>query len=81
VKDPLARLESILAEVWDEHPAGGPVDCEASLMSLGVDSVTLVTLLDRAAGELGFGWDPDNPPGAHSSLRSIVNSLPREGFR
>lgn len=79
--DAVARLESILVEIWDEHPAAGPVDREASLVSLGVDSVTLVTLLNRAESELGFRWDMDNPPGAHSSLRSIASCLPGEGSR
>jgi clorobiocin biosynthesis protein CloN1 len=70
----LARLQSILKEVWDEHPAEGPVDTDASLLSLGVDSLTLVTLLDRVEGEFRVEWDPDNPPGAYSSLHSIASS-------
>ncbi|WP_179166673.1 acyl carrier protein [Streptomyces sp. CB03238] len=68
----LARLESLLREVWDEPPAGEPVDRDASLFSLGVDSLTLVILLDRIESEFRVAWDPDNPPGAFSSLCSLA---------
>ncbi|OKK04766.1 hypothetical protein AMK26_15865 [Streptomyces sp. CB03234] len=68
----LARLETLLREVWDEYPAGEPVDRDASLLSLGVDSLTLVILLDRVEREFRVAWDPGNPPGAFSSLRSLA---------
>jgi clorobiocin biosynthesis protein CloN1 len=73
VEHVLARIWSILAEVWDEHPVEVPVDSEASLLSLGIDSLMLVTLLDRIQREFAFDWDPDDPPGAHSSLHSIAH--------
>lgn len=68
----IARLQSILKEVWDEHPVDAPVDRNASLLSLGVDSLTLVTLLDRVEADLQVEWDPDDPPGAYSSLHTIA---------
>lgn len=69
----LARLQSILKDVWDEHPVGVSMDGDASLLSLGVDSLTLVILLDRVERELHIEWDPDDPPSAYSSLHSIAN--------
>ncbi|MBT2399845.1 acyl carrier protein [Streptomyces sp. ISL-100] len=74
----LARLETILVEVWDEYPGGGPVDHDASLLSLGVDSLTLVMLLDRLESEFHAEWDPDRPPSAFSSLRSLAESVTSE---
>ncbi|WP_242886353.1 flavin reductase [Actinomadura litoris] len=68
----LDRLRALLREVWDEHPADLPVDGDATLLSLGVDSLTLVSLLDRVEAEFHTAWDPDDPPGAYSSLRSIA---------
>ncbi|MQY04648.1 flavin reductase [Actinomadura macrotermitis] len=68
----LDRLRSLLKEVWDEHPADLPVDGDATLLSLGVDSLTLVSLLDRVEAEFHTAWDPDDPPDAYSSLRSIA---------
>jgi clorobiocin biosynthesis protein CloN1 len=70
----LTRLEVILGEVWDEH-LGGPIDCDASLLSVGVDSLTLVILLDRVENEFRTEWDPDKPPSAFSSLRSLAESV------
>ncbi|MGA8117479.1 MAG: acyl carrier protein [Actinocatenispora sp.] len=69
----LARLESMLTEVWDQRPTGVPVDSDASLLSLGVDSLTLVLLLDKVEAEFRVDWDTSAPPGAFSSLRSIAN--------
>jgi acyl carrier protein len=71
----LDRLESILREVWDDLPADGQVDREAPLLGLGVDSITLVTLLDKVEAEFSATWDQNSPPGTHSSLRSIAELL------
>jgi clorobiocin biosynthesis protein CloN1 len=69
----LAHLQSMLKEVWDEYPAGTPVDSDASLLSLGVDSLTLVILFDRVEREFALPPDLDDLPGAHSSLRAIAS--------
>ncbi|WP_406274789.1 phosphopantetheine-binding protein [Streptomyces sp. NBC_00191] len=73
----LTRLEAILVEVWDEH-SGRPIDRDASLLSIGVDSLTLVILLDRVESEFRAEWDPDKPPSAFSSLRSLAESVTTE---
>jgi clorobiocin biosynthesis protein CloN1 len=70
----LARIHMLLLEVWDERPAEGTVDSDESLLSLGVDSLTLVILLDRVEREFHVVWDPADPPGAYSSLQSIANA-------
>ncbi|CAM3838110.1 cytochrome P450 [Nocardiopsis rhodophaea] len=75
----LDRLESILREVWDDHPADGQVDREASFLRLGVDSITLVTLLDKVEAEFRVTWDHDSPPGPHSSLRSVADLVTVNG--
>ncbi|MFF2046096.1 acyl carrier protein [Kitasatospora sp. NPDC058170] len=74
----LARLEEILAEVWDDHAEGEPIDRGASLLELGVDSLTLMILLDRMEGEFHVAWDPEHPPSAFSSLLSLAGSVTAE---
>ncbi|MFF4037020.1 acyl carrier protein [Streptomyces sp. NPDC001816] len=71
----ITRLEAILVEVWDEHPGGEPIDRDASFLNLGVDSLTLVHLLDRIESDFHPEWDPDNPPSAFSSLLSLAGSM------
>ncbi|MEV6315547.1 acyl carrier protein [Streptomyces sp. NPDC051776] len=71
----LTRLKTMLVEVWDECPGGEPIDHEASLLSLGVDSLTLMILLDRIENEFCTEWDPDNPPTAFSSLLTLAESV------
>jgi clorobiocin biosynthesis protein CloN1 len=71
----VSRLEAILAEVWDEHAGGGPIAHDASFLSLGVDSLTLMHLLDRIDSEFRPEWDPENPPSAFSSLLSLAASM------
>lgn len=67
----LARLDALLREVWGRLPAEVPIRNDASLISLGVDSLTLVLLLDKVAAEFDIDWDTETSPGAASSLRSI----------
>lgn len=74
----ITRLEEILVEVWDEHPGGKPIDRDASFLSLGVDSLTLVNLLDRIEREFRPEWDMDNPPSAFSSLHSLAVAMTTE---
>ncbi|MEU7603919.1 phosphopantetheine-binding protein [Streptomyces sp. NPDC040724] len=71
----LTRLEALLAEVWDDLPDGTPVPRDASLLSLGVDSLTLTILLDRLENEFRVAWDADRPPSAFSSLLSLAESV------
>ncbi|WP_329173245.1 phosphopantetheine-binding protein [Streptomyces sp. NBC_01477] len=73
----LARLDSLLREVWDDLPAGAPVDRDASFRSLGVDSLTLVLLLDKVGAEFDIDWETEASPGAASSLRSILDLVVR----
>jgi len=68
----LTRLDTLLEEVWDEYPADARVDHDATLLDLGVDSLTLVTWLDRVENEFYMEWDPADPPNGYSSLRSIA---------
>ncbi|MFF5496687.1 phosphopantetheine-binding protein [Streptomyces aquilus] len=67
----LARLDSLLREVWDQHPAHVPIQSDMSFLNLGVDSLTLVLLLDKVASEFHIEWTEETSPGAASSLRSI----------
>jgi acyl carrier protein len=71
----ITRLEAILVEVWGDHPGDEPIDRAASFLNLGVDSLTLVHLLDRIESEFRPEWDPDNPPSAFSSLLSLAGSM------
>ncbi|MGX1027386.1 clorobiocin biosynthesis protein CloN1 [Streptomyces ambofaciens] len=73
----LARIDSLLREVWDDLPADVPVDRDASFLSLGVDSLTLVLLLDKVGAEFGIDWETEVSPGAASSLRSISDLVVR----
>ena len=73
----LARLDSILRDVWDQRPADTPVENDASFLSLGVDSLTLVLLLDKVATEFHIDWDTETSPGAASSLRSLSDLVVR----
>ncbi|MBO3741370.1 phosphopantetheine-binding protein [Actinoplanes flavus] len=70
----LTRLRALLIEVWDEHPAEESLDSDASLLNLGVDSLTLLSLLDRIEAEFHPHWDADDPPSAYSSLRSLARA-------
>ncbi|GAA1403717.1 hypothetical protein GCM10009639_48900 [Kitasatospora putterlickiae] len=73
----IARLDAILREIWDPPLADVPVRSDASFLSLGVDSLTLVLLLDRVASEFHIDWDAETSPGAASSLRSISDLVVR----
>lgn len=77
-KHALARISAVLREVWDEHPADGPVDVDAPFLRVGLDSLTLVILLDRVEREFGVRWDPDDPPGPFSTLRSLAERAARD---
>ncbi|WP_305787998.1 serine hydrolase [Symbioplanes lichenis] len=68
-----ARLDSLLREVWEQHPADGPIPGDASFLDLGVDSLTLVLLLDKVGAEFRIDWDTEASPGATSSLRSLAD--------
>lgn len=72
-KHVIVRLEFILNEVWDQRPAGASVDINASLLSLGVDSLTLVLLLDKVGSEFHIDWDAEVSPSAVSSLSAIAD--------
>jgi acyl carrier protein len=73
----LIRIEAILREIWDELDDEKPIDPDAPLLQLGVDSILLVTLLSRAETELGVEWDPSTPPSEFESLRSIARIAAR----
>ncbi|MDQ0585645.1 phosphopantetheine-binding protein [Streptomyces rishiriensis] len=73
----LARLDSLLREVWDQLPADVPVQSDASFLSLGVDSLTLVLLLDKVGSEFHIDWETETSPGAASSLRSLSDLVVR----
>ncbi|MEV7230042.1 acyl carrier protein [Polymorphospora sp. NPDC051019] len=68
----VTRLQSMLRDVWDECPPDLEAASGVSLLDLGVDSLTLVTLLDRVEREFHVTWDADDPPGADSSLRTLA---------
>lgn len=67
----LARLQSILGEVWEQRPADVAIQRDASFLELGVDSLTLVLLLDKVAAEFRIDWERETSPGTASSLRSL----------
>ncbi|QHA03141.1 hypothetical protein GQF42_07500 [Streptomyces broussonetiae] len=73
----LARLDAMLREVRGPLLADVPVQSDASFISLGVDSLTLVLLLDKVASEFHIDWDTETSPGAASSLRSISDLVVR----
>lgn len=70
----LTRIESMLKDAWawDERPADLPVDFDASLLSLGIDSLTLAILLDKVGKEFQIDWEVETSPCAVGSLRSIA---------
>ncbi|MFD5327769.1 acyl carrier protein [Streptomyces sp. NPDC127092] len=71
----LIHLEAILREVWDEHPGDAAIDRTRSFLDLGVDSLTLMILLDRVESEFQVDWDPERPPTARSSLLFLAESV------
>jgi clorobiocin biosynthesis protein CloN1 len=73
----LTRLESLLKEVCDDCQTGPAVDADAPLSSLGVDSLTLMLLLDRAAKEFDVEWGSDTPAEAVGSLAAIADFVAR----
>ncbi|MFL6117943.1 MAG: phosphopantetheine-binding protein [Catenulispora sp.] len=77
----LARLETLLDEVWDTRPAdrSAPVDHDLPLPSLGIDSLTLILLLDRVGSEFGIDWEHEPEAAAVGSLRSLADLVVRVG--
>jgi clorobiocin biosynthesis protein CloN1 len=71
----LDRLCALLEELWDERPAGRLIDTDAPLTGLGVDSLTLVLLLDRIAHEFGVDWEQAAAVGVGGSLRSLAELI------
>jgi acyl carrier protein len=77
IRHVLDRLCELLDEVWDERPAGREIDADAPLTGFGVDSLTLVLLLDRVAQEFGVDWERAAGAGAAGSLRSLAELIAR----
>lgn len=75
----LDRLSALLDELWDERPAGRVIDTDAPLSALGVDSLTLVLLLDRLAHEFGVDWEQAAAVGVGGSLRSLADLIASPG--
>lgn len=73
----LGRLETILKEVWDERPADLVVDFDASFPDLGIDSLTLVLVLDKAGTEFHIDWDAESSSHTAGSLRSVAELVVR----
>jgi len=73
----LARLETLLNEVWDQRPAGAAMSATAPLVSLGVDSLTLALLLEKVGKEFEIDWTTDTSPGEVISLRSLADLVVR----
>jgi hypothetical protein len=73
----LARLSALLDEVWDERPAGHVIDADVPLTGQGVDSLTLVLLLDRTADEFGVDWEQAAGVSVTGSLRSLAELIAR----
>jgi len=71
----LDRLCALLEELWDERPAGRLIDADAPLTGLGVDSLTLVLLLDRIAQEFGVDWEQAAAAGVGGSLHSLAELI------
>lgn len=73
----LTRLEMLLDELWDQRPAGGAIPATATLVSLGVDSLTLALLLEKAGKEFEIDWTTDTGPGEAISLRYLAELVVR----
>jgi clorobiocin biosynthesis protein CloN1 len=73
----ITRLEKLLNDVWDQRPAGATTSAPASLMSLGVDSLTLALLLEKVGREFHLDWTADALPEGAISLRSIADLVLR----
>lgn len=72
----LTRLETMLNEVWDQHPPGA-VSATAPLVSLGVDSLTLALLLEKVGKEFEVDWATETSPGEAISLRYLADLVAR----
>jgi acyl carrier protein len=70
----MAELDSLLREVWREHPEG-EIDSAATLRDLGVQSSILLTFLVRIEERFKFKWDPDLAAGALSRMDSIADTV------
>lgn len=73
----LIHIEAVLRDIWDELDDDRPIDPDTSLLQFGVDSILLVTLLNRVEAELGVEWDPGTSPSEFESLRSIARLAAR----
>lgn len=77
----LARIELILKKVCADCPADSALDRDAPLPSLGIDSITLVFLLDAVAAEFHITWDSRTPAGSVSSLHALADFVTEEMTR
>jgi len=69
----LTRLETLLDEIWDQRTSDAVISATAPLVSLGVDSLTLALLLEKAGREFEIDWTTGTPPGEAISLRLLAD--------